>query len=90
MDVRALLASFVVIFLSEMGDKTQIMVISLTADRKAPFSVWLGSVTALALTCGFGVLFGHLLQRFISETVLRYAAGLLFVVFGILMLLNKV
>jgi putative Ca2+/H+ antiporter (TMEM165/GDT1 family) len=49
MDWRLLVTTFAMIFLAEMGDKTQLAAMALSAESKKPLTVLLGA--SLALTC---------------------------------------
>jgi putative Ca2+/H+ antiporter (TMEM165/GDT1 family) len=86
---KVLLSTFALLFIAELGDKTQLAVINMTAKHKAPIWVFLGATLALAAVTGLGVLGGELLTRFIPEVVLRKVAALLFVAMGFLMWFNK-
>ena len=60
MDWRALVTTFGLIFLAEMGDKTQLAAISLVGKTRAPWSVLLGASAALAfIGVGLLMLFGR-------------------------------
>lgn len=87
-DLTPLLTTFGLIALAELGDKTQLTVIALSAryDRKKVFS---GVVLAFALVTGLGVLMGEGILRLIPENYIKILAGLLFIVFGIIMLRSK-
>lgn len=71
--------------MAELGDKTQLAVISMTAKYKAPLWIFTGAILALAAVTGIGVLGGELLTRFIPEMALRKAGAALFVILGLLM-----
>ena len=88
MELTPLLATFSLIALAELGDKTQLTVIALSAryDRKKVFS---GVVLAFIVVTGLGVLVGEGLLRLIPENVIKIIAGLMFIIFGILMLRSK-
>ncbi len=88
MDITPLLTTFSLIAFAELGDKTQLTVIALSAryDRKKVFS---GVVLAFMVVTGLGVLVGEGLLRFIPENLIKMIAGLMFIVFGILMLRSK-
>jgi len=86
--LRVFLSTFALLFIAELGDKTQLAVISMTAKHKMPISVFVGAALALAAVTLLGVVGGEVLTRFIPELVLRKAAALLFVVMGILMWLE--
>ncbi len=77
------------VFLAEMGDKTQLAALSMTADTKAPLSVLAGACLALCLATLLGVLGGNLLTLYVSEDFIKKAAGLAFLVIGGLILLGK-
>ena len=83
--LRVLLSTFALLFVAEVGDKTQLAVISMTAKHKMPVWVFIGATLALTSVTLFGVLGGELLTRFIPEMILRKLAAALFVVMGLLM-----
>ena len=89
-EVRVLLSTFALLFVAELGDKTQLAVIRMTAKHKMPLWVVLGAVLALTAVTALGVLGGGLLTRFIPELVLRKIAAVLFVGMGILMWFDKI
>jgi putative Ca2+/H+ antiporter (TMEM165/GDT1 family) len=86
---KVLLSTFALLFIAELGDKTQLAVISMTAKHKAPLWIFVGATLALAAVTGIGVLGGELLTRFIPEMVMRKVAAVLFVFMGLLMWFNK-
>lgn len=81
--------TFGTVFLAEMGDKTQLAALSMTADTRAPVSVFLGASIALCLATFLGVLVGGVLTQYVPEHVIKKAAGLAFVAIGVLILLGK-
>ncbi len=83
MNWELILTTFTAIFLAEMGDKTQIVILTLTAESKKPLSVFLGGACAMVLVTAFGVLFGDVVAKFVPATVLRKAAATLFVLIGV-------
>ena len=89
-EIRVLLSTFALLFVAELGDKTQLAVISMTAKHKMPLWVFVGAALALAAVTAIGVLGGGLLTRIIPELVLRKIAAVLFVGMGILMWFNKI
>ena len=84
-ELRVMLSTFALLFVAELGDKTQLAVISMTAKHKMPLWVFLGASLALVAVTALGVLGGELLTRVIPEMVLRKIAAALFVVMGALM-----
>jgi putative Ca2+/H+ antiporter (TMEM165/GDT1 family) len=87
--LKVLLSTFALLFIAELGDKTQLAVINMTAKHKMPLWVFLGATLALAAVTAIGVLGGGLLTRFIPEQALRKVAAGLFVVMGLLMWFDK-
>jgi len=83
--IRILLSTFALLFVAELGDKTQLAVITMTAKHKAPLWVFLGAALALVAVTGLGVLGGEALTRIIPEMILRKVAAVLFVIMGLLM-----
>ena len=63
MDLRVLLTTFGIIFLAEMGDKTQLAAMTMAADSKKPWAVFIGASLALAAVSALGVLVGSVLVR---------------------------
>ena len=91
-DFALVLSTFASIFLAELGDKTQLATMALSGDAASARSRWLvfvGASVALVTTSAVGVLGGAFLSRFVSPTVIQRAAGVLFVVMGVLMLVGK-
>jgi putative Ca2+/H+ antiporter (TMEM165/GDT1 family) len=88
-EFRVLLSTFALLFVAELGDKTQLAVISMTAKHKMPVWIFIGATLALAAVTAVGVLGGELLTRFVPEMVLRRVAAVMFVVMGLLMWFDK-
>ena len=85
MDWRLFAATFVSLFVAELGDKTQLAVITLTCKHQRPLPIFLGATAALAAVTAIGVLGGQGLARVIHPELMRKAAAGLFVLLGILM-----
>jgi|GEM_PF-325970 len=78
-------STFITIFLAEMGDKTQIATLLMTAESHAPWIIFLGAATALIATSLVGVLLGRwLASRLTPQTLDRAAAIMLLGVAAIL------
>jgi Ca2+/H+ antiporter, TMEM165/GDT1 family len=90
MDWKLFVASFVAIFLAELGDKTQLSVLCLaSSNTKGWLSVLLGGAIALCLSTAIAVGVGCVLGKEIPQNVIRIIAGCVFIIFGMLMLFNK-
>jgi Ca2+/H+ antiporter, TMEM165/GDT1 family len=81
--------TFGTIFLAEMGDKTQLAAMSLTAETRTPVAVFLGASLALSAVTLLGVAFGGLLTQYVPAHIIKKAAGLVFIAIGALILLGK-
>jgi Ca2+/H+ antiporter, TMEM165/GDT1 family len=79
-------STFITIFLAEMGDKTQLATLLLSAQSRSPWIVFLGAGSALIATSLVGVLLGRYLAKVLSPKTLDIAAGLLLMVISILLL----
>ncbi len=89
MMLRTFLVTFGLVFLAELGDKTQLATMLLVAQNKSPWSVFLGAATALVLSSLIGVLFGGVLSRLVPANYIQSGAGVVFVIIGILLLVGK-
>lgn len=83
--------TFVLIFLAELGDKTQLAAMAKTADSPdnsmSKWIVFLGASLALVASTFIAVFAGHLLKSVVpDERYIRLAAGGLFLIFGFMIL----
>ena len=89
MDWRVLLTTFGIIFLAEMGDKTQLAAMTMAADKKRPWEVFLGASLALAAVSAVGILVGTALGHYLPLEWIKRVAATAFIVIGVLMLMGK-
>lgn len=78
--------SFIFIFFSELGDKTQILVLSLSGKHKA-FNILLGVVLGTLLSHGLAITFGSQVSNIGDVyfiTILKFITYITFLVFGFL------
>ncbi len=78
-------STFTLLFLAELGDKTQLAVLGLSSKQSAPWVVFAGGALALTVVTGLGVVGGEQLCRWIPEKLLLKISAGAFVVMGILM-----
>lgn len=90
MDWRVLLTTFGVIFLAEMGDKTQLAAMTIAAETKKPWTVLIGASLALACVSAIGVLVGGTLGHYLPIVWIKRAAAVAFIVIGLLILTGKI
>jgi putative Ca2+/H+ antiporter (TMEM165/GDT1 family) len=89
MDWKILTATFLSIFLAELGDKTQIAAIIMTSKTSKPLAVFAGSMIAFAVVTLIGVTLGVLLTKFIPINTIKYLSAVAFISVGILILTGK-
>jgi Ca2+/H+ antiporter, TMEM165/GDT1 family len=89
MDIKVLLMTFGMIFLAELGDKTQLATLTFAAESKSRLAVFLGSAGALVLTSLLAVLLGSVIARFVPTNYIKVAAGALFLVLGVWMIVSS-
>ena len=77
------ITTFTTIFFAELGDKTQIATLMLSAESGEPIIVFIGSSLALITSSIVGVLIGKWLSARISPNRFSFFAGLLMVVISI-------
>ncbi len=88
MDWKLCLSTFSIVFLAELGDKTQLATFSLAAGGSSRWAVFIGSALALVATSAIAVLLGGAIGKVVPEIWLRRAAGAAFVALGLLFLLK--
>jgi putative Ca2+/H+ antiporter (TMEM165/GDT1 family) len=89
MNLKIFLTTFGMIFLAEMGDKTQLAAITMAANTRAPLTVFLGASLALTAVSLIGVALGSVLANYINAAYLHKAAAVAFIAIGVLMLWGK-
>lgn len=86
MEWKTFLTAFITIFLAELGDKTQLAAITMTAETKSPVSVFIGASLALIVVTLLAVLVGGILTQYIPTELLQKFVAIAFILIGVLML----
>jgi len=89
MDLRVLLTTFGIIFLAEMGDKTQLAAMTMAAQTKRPWAVFIGASLALTVVSALGVVVGSVIGDYVPLLWVKRTAALAFIAIGALMLAGK-
>ena len=89
LDWRVLWTTLGLIFLAELGDKTQLTTMALSAQTKAPLAVFVGAAAALTLTSLLGVLVGGIISRYVPAEYIRTISGVFFMVIGALLVFGR-
>ena len=87
---KLFLSTFAIVFVAELGDKTQIASFSIAADRGNILSVIIGAGLALTAATLVAVLAGHLIARHVPKKALKIISGLLFLATGTVMLVGLI
>ena len=83
MDYKLLLMSFTVVFLAELGDKTQLAALSLSSSGKGGIlTVFIGASLALICSTALACLCSGFLERFINPKYLNIGSSILFILIG--------
>jgi putative Ca2+/H+ antiporter (TMEM165/GDT1 family) len=89
MDWHLVGLSFVMVFISELGDKSQLAAIALSGSSKSLKAVFLGSSAALLLASLLGVLLGEGISQILPLVWLKGIAAVGFAVMALKLLLSK-
>lgn len=82
-EVVIMAEAFVLTFLAEWGDRTQIATVAL-ATRYSPIGVTIGAILGHAICAAIAVIGGRMLAGRISERTITFVGGLLFLAFGMI------
>jgi Ca2+/H+ antiporter, TMEM165/GDT1 family len=88
--LRTVGAAFLVIFIGEFGDLTQILTANLAAKYHAPAEVFIGAFAALASVAALGAFGGRALLGFLPLAVIRKAGGVVLAGFALYTLVTLV
>ena len=87
MDWHLLGLSFITIFLSELGDKSQLAAIALSGRSQSKKAVFFGTAGALLLTSLLGALAGGTIAELLPTRLLKAIAAVGFVILAVRLLL---
>lgn len=87
--IEDFLIPFLSIGLAELGDKTQLAVISLSSKTKETKKLFLGVISAFLITSLIAIFFGTKLEQIIPEFYLGFISGILFILFGVLIFMHE-
>jgi len=84
-----LVTTFITVFLAELGDKTQIATLLLTAQTGEPIIVFAGASVALICSSLIAVLLGSWIGRILPPEKFRLIGGLFMILIGIWLAINS-
>ncbi|QCX34217.1 TMEM165/GDT1 family protein [Caloramator sp. E03] len=77
-------------FIAELGDKTQLMTLTLAANFKQPILVLLGSILGMFVADSLGIVGAAWLKKYVPDALMKWATAIIFLVFGIITLYEAV
>ncbi len=80
------LSIYSLVLFSEMGDKTQVSALAIAATTGLPILVFIGATIGLFLVNAIGVVMGDRIAAVSSVSIVRRVTGLVFILFGVLIL----
>ena len=89
MDLQLLGLTFITVFLSELGDKSQVAAIALSGSTKSPSPIFFGTAAALLLASFLGVMVGEGVAEVLPTRLVKIAAAIGFAILGIRLLWFK-
>jgi len=89
MDWKIFGTAFLTLFVAELGDKTQLAVITMAASTESKLSVFLGAALGLVAVTLVGVLVGGVLSQYVPTEWLQRIVAAAFIILGVLMLFGK-
>jgi len=84
--IADILIPFIVVSLAELGDKTQLSILFLSAKTRRRLDLLSGVVLGFLIVDGLAVLAGSWITGFMKSSLLRVLSGIIFIIFGLLML----
>ncbi|WP_292465379.1 TMEM165/GDT1 family protein [Methanolobus sp.] len=87
--IQDILLPFLLVGLAELGDKTQLAVLVLSTKTRRYKSLLAGVMLAFILTDGIAILFGNYIAQRVPLDYVRIGAGLMFILFGLMTLLQR-
>jgi len=70
-------------FLAELGDKTQLATLALSAKYGAPLAVWAGATLAMVFINLISVLAGGWTRQYVPAKAVKYVGAAVFILFGL-------
>ena len=86
MNWKLFFTAYGMLFLAELGDKTQLAVFTLVTQNESPVSIFLGASAALVTVTLIAAFFGEMVTKYIPESYLQLGAGVIFIVIGVFVL----
>ena len=89
-DLKIFASTFLLVFLAELGDKTQLSIIALSAKEKTPLTIFLSATLALVTATLIAVIVGTVGAKYLPINIVEKIAALAFIVIGVLIFFNRI
>lgn len=76
--------------MAELGDKTQLAVIALSAKEKTPLTILISAIFGFALATIIAIIVGTIGAKYIPIEIVQKIAALAFIIIGILIFFGKI
>jgi putative Ca2+/H+ antiporter (TMEM165/GDT1 family) len=87
--IKIIISTFFIVFIAELGDKTQLATMIISSQSNSKVAVLLGSSIALICSSILGVLIGSILNKYIPPNIIQFASAIAFLVIGVLLLFHR-
>lgn len=87
---KTFISTFALVFLAELGDKTQLSTMLLAAHNESYLSVFLGASLALVANSALGVYLGSIISQSLPLYYIHLGSGIAFIIIGILLITQKI
>lgn len=83
MDWKMAASVFAMVFIAELGDKTQLATLNFATQSESKLAVLVGAGLALFATTLLAVLLGNKIAEYIPKYYMQVGSGALFIVLGV-------
>jgi putative Ca2+/H+ antiporter (TMEM165/GDT1 family) len=84
MNFFVLFTVFGILFVGELGDKSQLIIFNLVLElEEKPYKIGLGATLGFAIIVSIGVIFGNIFTQFIPVSIISVISGFIFIIIGI-------
>jgi Ca2+/H+ antiporter, TMEM165/GDT1 family len=90
MELKVFLTTFMLVFLAELGDKTQLATLVLSSNNESKMAVFVGSAGALIMCSLIAVLAGAVVGKYVPDHYIKIGAGIAFIGVGLWTLVSVV
>jgi len=87
---KAIVSAFCVVFLAELGDKTQLSTMLLASKSESIWYTFIGSSIALVIASFLGVIAGSIINKYIPIHYIQLFSGAAFIIIGLFLISGKI